>query len=440
MAYKVSEIDMQFLANLVANPSSLSSLEYQVKTEDFEDPLYYEIYSAIVSYLIDNKHPNFADLKFKFQGDSLVIEIIDRLREYDLIVTDLNIIHKELRERAKQRKLVELNSFLTKELKNKRPSEQVIALIEEKLARVSMDADAQFMSVGDFDSEFIRTLDNRVDRWQNKNHISDVIDLPTGFEQLDLMTLGLPLKNNALIAASTNDGKTQLAVQISNAVASFGHGVLYCLAEDSKENILIRLASLNTGIPITNIHLGNLTRDQVILIKEWLQMFKEQNNFFIDENIIDINSTISNAKFMKLKYPHIKLVVYDNINVMRDFSNTFSNREQEISGMSKKILGTARTTDTCGLILQQLNTNPDNRSGGMPISNNDLRDSKAPSHDASVCLYLHFPDKHDEHKKFSRENGYIIIGKNRNGVPNKMIPIKNKAYINRFIEKEIRDV
>lgn len=438
MAYKVSEIDMQFLACLVANPASLSELNYEIKLDDFDDPLYYSIYSEIVGFLIDNKSPTFSDLKLRFRDDKLVIDVIEKLRGVDFDISDINDIHSVMRERAKKAKFNELQKFLALELKSDKPSEQLIANLESRIAQISIDSDAQLCSIGDIHGEFITELRERVAKFEKSGSISQAIDLPTGFEQLDSYTLGMPLRNTCLIGGSTSDGKTQLAIQLANAAASYGHGVGYFLFEDSKKNFLIRLASLNTGIPITKIRLGNITRKQEQDITEWLQEAREQNNIFVDDNMADINDAIAKAKFMKLKFPHIKMFVFDNINLIRDFTHSFDNREREISLISKKILALSRSTETVGLILQQLNTNPDSRSGGLAVTNNDLRDSKAPSHDASVCLYLNFPDKYDEHKKFSREHGQIIIGKNRNGEPNKIVYITNKAHVGRFIEKEFQ--
>lgn len=440
MPYKVSEIDMQFLSNLVSNPSSLSDLEHEVSTEDFDDPLYYEIYVAIVGFLIEKRSPTLADLKLKFRDDALVIDVIEQLRGMNFVVSNINEIHEILRERSKKRKLQELSSFLSAELKSAKPSEHLIALIESKISQVALSSDTQIYGISDLASPFLNALNDRVAKFDAKKSISEIVDLSTGFEQLDEITLGLPLGSTTLIGASTSDGKTQLALQISNAVTSFNHGAAYFLFEDSKDSFLVRMSSLNTGIPIRKIRSGNISKEQVTEITEWLHSARESNRLFVDDNMVDINDAISKAKFMKLKFPYIKLFVFDNINLIRDYSNKIDNREREISLISKKILGLARTTNTSAIILQQLNTNPDDRSKGLPITNNDLRDSKAPSHDASVCIYIHFPDKYDEHKKFSREHGQFIIGKNRNGEPHRVVLVKNEAHIGRFTEKENRGI
>ncbi len=430
--YKISELDAQFLASLIANPGGLSSLEKEVISNDFTDPLYYEIYCRVVDIISQGKPLSYNDLKFKFKEDSLVLELIDSIKNAT-IISDLNIIHFALYDSNRKKALLELGEYIVKTA-NKLETVDLVKKIEADLINISSDSSKNLVNIGDYTAGFIEEIRVKAEKFARHKNISSVIDLPTGFKCLDEVTLGLPRQNTTVIAGGTSDGKTQLAIQISNHLAMQNKGVFYFSLEDSKENLILRLASLRTGIPLKKIKCGDVIESQIDAIHHSLSLIQQSNSLFIEDSLIDINDISLRSQFAALKQPNLSVIVIDNINLALDRAGKFGTREQEISSISKKLVSLAKKLKVSVLVLQQLNTSPDDRNKGLPITMNDLRDSKAVGHDSAITIFIHCPDKYDEDKKYSKKHTQLIVGKNRYGEVNRILDFTNLAHVALFKE------
>jgi len=393
VSYTLSKLDIQFLSSLMNNPKGLMQLDKVVALGDFSDKLYYEIYAAIVEYLIDSKVPSYADLKFKFKEDELVREIIEAIENETEAPDDINIIYVELCEVARKKKLVKVGEYLQRQ--NVSDSEDIIRIAEAQLLQVTMNSSIQVDTVADLEGEYIRSLKERATRYHKTGTIEGVIDLPTGYTSLDRLTMGLQLKDYWVLAGGTSDGKTQMAVQISNSVMSANNQVLFFLLEDDKEKLLNRYVAVKTGIGIAKLMCGNITDQEFYRAKQATAQLKQGDRL----------KSVKEAK-----------------------------REREVATAALKLISLAKRIGVAILVLQQLNTAPDERKTGLPVTVNDIRDAKAVGHNASVIIMLHCPNKYDEAAGFSRKHTQLIVTKNRYGQVNKIIDFVNNAHIGRFVE------
>jgi len=411
---------------------SLMQLDKVVALGDFSDKLYYEIYAAIVEYLIDSKVPSYADLKFKFKEDELVREIIEAIENETEAPDDINLIYVELCEVARKKKLVKVGEYLQRQ--NVSDSEDIIRIAEAQLLQVTMNSSIQVDTVADLEGEYIRSLKERATRYHKTGTIEGVIDLPTGYTSLDRLTMGLQLKDYWVLAGGTSDGKTQMAVQISNSVMSANNQVLFFLLEDDKEKLLNRYVAVKTGIGIAKLMCGNITDQEFDRAKQATAQLKQGDRLLIEDATYDVNEIVTKAQFIKLKYPNLKLIVIDHINLIVDKSVKEAKREREVATAALKLISLAKRIGVAILVLQQLNTAPDERKTGLPVTVNDIRDAKAVGHNASVIIMLHCPNKYDEAAGFSRKHTQLIVTKNRYGQVNKIIDFVNNAHIGRFVE------
>ncbi len=432
MSYNISKLDAQFLASLMADVNKLPMLDKEVSIDDFSDAIYYEIYLRVAEFFLDSKFPTYNDLKFKFKNDTLLIDIINKIEDEE-VINDISIVYNELCENSRKLCLKNIGNYLYSQSSDKKlSSADLISNIESKLLRMNINSSDRVQTTLDIEQAFMKEVQVRAKRFNEHKTIEKVIDLPTGFRRIDELTLGFQRKNTWLIAASTSDGKTQLSVQMCNTLMSIGKKVGYFLLEDSVEQLLTRFISLNTSIPIMNIRIGNLTEKDLSNISKSIAFLR--NKLFVDDKTIDINEIVLRAKFLKLKHPDLDLIVMDYINLGMDRAERNQNREQEISSMSKKLLQLAKSCNIPVLVLQQLNTDPDKRGTGLPVTLNDLRESKAPGHDASIATLIHCPDKYNQAGKFSRKHTQVILGKNRYGEVNKIIDLTSYANIGKFVE------
>lgn len=433
MDYILSKLDIQFLSTLMANTAGLSGLDKVVAVDDFNDRIYYEIYLAIVDFLIDNKVPSYQDIKFKFKDDDLVREIIEAIQTETDAPDDLDMVYNELCEKSRMRKIEQIGHYLQMKGVSESKSEDIIRIAEAQLLQVTLNYSINIDTVADLEAEYLMSLKDRMDRYR-QHGLKSVIDLPTGYISIDEYTLGLQKKNTWILGGGTSDGKTEMAVQISNSVIGAENQVLFFMLEDDKNKLLNRFISLKSGTAITKLMCGNLTDGEFDKVKQISNQLKQGNKLLIEDETFDINEIVTKAQFTKLKYPNLNLIVIDHINLIMDKSLKEGSREREIGTASKKLIALAKKINVAILILQQLNTNPDERKKGLPVTVNDLRDCKSTGHDASVVMLLNCPNRFDEDAKFSKKHTQIILAKNRYGEVNKIIDLINYAHVGKFVE------
>lgn len=86
-----------------------------------------------------------------------------------------------------------------------------------------------------------------------------VTGLPTGFASIDDLTLGWQAGDLIIIAARTSIGKSTFAVNSAVAVAQSGKRVAIFSLEMTREQIEYRILSALSGIPLTQMKVGNVS-------------------------------------------------------------------------------------------------------------------------------------------------------------------------------------
>ena len=424
-------LEVQFLSSLMSNPYLINTIDQAVSALDFVDKKHYKIYLRIMDFLIEGKDASYPDLRFKFREDETILSIIDEMEKTTAI--DLKTVYSAMISDTRRQNIGQLVKDAGIWVDEGRDVDEIQNNLDAELIRIKSKANMKLESVSSIESEL---LDNINERIRLLKETGTAIKLPTGIDKLDELTLGLHKKNIWVIAASTSDGKTQLAVQFANSIIKNEKALIYFLLEDEKELLLYRFISLNTGITLSKIRSGNLNDAEVRKIGGCLDNLKRGDNLFVDDTTYVLEDLVAKVKFAKIKYPNLQMIVVDYISLLIVLGKKFGSREQELSYTSKRLLALSKECDIAVLVLAQLNTSPDDRSSGMPIKMNDIRDSKAIGHDASVCLFLYYPLKYKQTKeqKYSKEWCQLILAKNRYGEVNKVIDLTNMASVARFKE------
>jgi replicative DNA helicase len=422
--------EIKFLASILKEPSKIAELNKEVVGKDFSDLTYYDIYNTIISYFSEDKIVTYSDLRYKYRDNLITLDIIDEMQVCEP-VNDVSLVYNSMVDNSHICRLKELSQNILSQIEIEQKPLEIINYVEKGILSISSSSNIKIKSVNDVEPSFIKQLTAKVDHYQQNKKF--LINLPTGISKLDEITSGLQKRSVWVIGGSTSCGKTQSAVQIVNSLINNGHGVLYCLLEDADEGLIARFLSLRTKIQLFDIFSGKLTEQQLEKIKSELFILKQMNKLFIEDSVSNIDDLVNRIKFAKLKHPYISTVIIDYIG--QTFSSRkYSNREQELSFISKYLLSVAKQLDVAILVLAQVNTNPDDRAKGLPIRTNDIRDSKAISHDASVVIFIHHPDQYKSDKNYSKKHTQFIVAKNRYGEVNKIIDMTNKAHIAYFEE------
>src|SRR5690606_15850641 len=161
---------------------------------------------------------------------------------------------------------------------------------------------------------------------------------------------------------------------------------------------------------------------------------------FIDDTAA-LNIFELRAKCRRLKNKHdIGLILIDYLQLMSGTGDRNSNREQEISRISRDLKGLAKELNVPIIALSQLSREVEKRKESEKVPQlSDLRESGAIEQDADMVLFLYRPDYYNisanEMGESVKGDTYIKIAKHRNGSLD-TIRLKAHLHIQKFTEPE----
>lgn len=247
--------------------------------------------------------------------------------------------------------------------------------------------------------------------------------LPSGFSKLDELTQGFQKSDLIIIAGRPSMGKTALSLNIAlNCIKIARLPILFCSLEMSKEQILYRLLSSETGINQMQLRSGKLTSNDWIKLNKVMRIISKLPFFIDDTSNLSTQEIRSKIKTIILEQNQIGLVIIDYLQLMQGLNLKQTNRVQELSQITRDLKGLAREFNVPIIALSQLSRNVDNRIDQRPILS-DLRESGSIEQDADLILMLYGSKTVLQMNSSSISNNQIkkpattelIIAKQRNG-------------------------
>ncbi|HYK62284.1 MAG TPA: replicative DNA helicase [Bryobacteraceae bacterium] len=211
--------------------------------------------------------------------------------------------------------------------------------------------------------------------------------LSTGFAKFDEMTGGLNGGELIILAARPSMGKTALALNIAQHVATnprMRKPVAVFSLEMSSASLLTRLVCAAARVDQHKFRAGFLNQEERRKLQEALFDIM-QSPLFLDDtagvNLMDVHS-----KLRRLKNEHgLSLVVIDYLQLMSGRGRA-ENRNQEVSAISRGLKLLAKDLNVPFLVLSQLSRASETRPGDHKPQLSDLRDSGCLTGDTLVTL------------------------------------------------------
>src|SRR5688500_3116420 len=291
------------------------------------------------------------------------------------------------------------------------------------------------------DSVLVKTI-QRIEDLRHKNE--DVTGVPSGFTHLDRVTYGWQNTDLIILAARPAVGKTAFALNLArNAVMHPTKPTPVALfsLEMSAGQLVQRILAAESEIWLEKIARGKLEEHEMKqLYARGIQRLA-QAPLFIDDtpalNIFELR-----AKCRRLKNKHnIGMVILDYLQLMSGTNDGRStNREQEISNISRNLKGLAKELNVPIIALSQLSREVEKRKEGAKIPQlSDLRESGAIEQDADMVMFLYRPEYYDitanEMGESNKGETHVKIAKHRNGVLD-TVKLKALLHIQKFVEDD----
>jgi replicative DNA helicase len=242
-----------------------------------------------------------------------------------------------------------------------------------------------------------------------------VTGLSTGYGNLDNETSGLQPSEMIVLAARPSMGKTALAINIANNVAVRNRlPVAIFSLEMSKESLLVRMLASEARIDAHKFRTGHMGKD------DWNKIVHTLNGLSDAPLWVDDTASITvmeiGAKARRLKRDRgLALILVDYLQLCTPTSSgRQSNRQEEVSGMSRALKALAKELKVPVVVLSQLTRAPEREERKPQLS--DLRESGAIEQDADMVMFINRPNFYKtDMPEEDRNKAELIIAKQRNG-------------------------
>ncbi len=357
----------------------------------------------------------------------------------DSVATAANIDQyvKSVEESALLRKLIEVSTNITTTAYNSDKSvNETIDDAERKILSVVKNRrSSEFRTIKDV---LIQTQRNLEILAQSK---SDVTGIATGWYDIDKLTTGLHGSQLIIIAARPAMGKTAFALNLATNVAlNSGKPVALFNLEMGAEQLANRMLSSLGQVEGNKIATGKLLNDDWKRINEAISQLSEAKLYMDDTPGLTIGEIRSKCRRLASSDEGLGLVVIDYLQLITSSTNYGTNRQQEVSDISRSLKTMALELNVPVIALAQLSRAVDSRENKRPIIS-DLRESGSIEQDADIVAFLYRDDYYNKEKVTDSNTSIseFIVAKHRNG-PTKTIELLFKRDTSTFLSYQSSDM
>ena len=282
----------------------------------------------------------------------------------------------------------------------------------------------------------------------------ELTGLETGFTDLDQVTTGLHPGELIILAARPAMGKTAFALNIATyAALNQNKTVAIFNMEMPAEQLIMRIISSEGKVDGFKLRTGYLENHDWKCINEASSRLVNSNLVIDDTAGTTIGEIRAKCRRLASSEKGLALVVIDYLQLISGGKNYGTNRQQEISDISRSLKTLALELEVPIIALSQLSRNVEGRDDKRPMLS-DLRESGSIEQDADLVAFLYredyYPTKKtkknpgevevetEEPKDDNISKSELIIGKHRNG-PTKTIDlwfVKNFSKFENYTSKQ----
>ena len=262
----------------------------------------------------------------------------------------------------------------------------------------------------------------------------EITGLATGWYDFDRLTTGLHPNEFIIIAARTAMGKTAFALNLATHVAmEQDKAVALFNLEMSAEQLAMRILSSLGQIEGFKLRTGNLLNQDWKRVNEAVSQLANTNLVMDDTPGITIGEIRAKCRRLASSEKGLALVVIDYLQLISGGKNYGSNRQQEVSDISRSLKTLAMELGVPVIALSQLSRGVEAREDKRPLMS-DLRESGSIEQDADIVSFLYRDDYYNKEKQTEDNTSIseLIIGKHRNG-PTATIELLFKKNTSTFL-------
>ncbi|MDO8574495.1 MAG: replicative DNA helicase [bacterium] len=412
------EAEQSVLGSLLIDKDAIIRVADVLNPEDFYQSSHEKIYEAILDLFDKGKPVDILSVTNLLKergflkevgGSSYLAEITNQVPTASHVQNYAKIV----KEKKILRDLIRASSDITETVfgQGTEDIEAVLDSVEQKILSISQKSLPQnFVHVKDE----LKTAYERIEKLHRGE--GAIRGVPTGFKDLDNILSGLQRSDFIVLGARPSLGKTALALDIArHAAMKAGVPVGYFSLEMSREQVIDRLISSESQVPLWRLRTGRITDDQEFEMIQYALDKLSRSPIYIDDtpspNIMQMRSMARRLQIEK----GLGLLVVDYLQLIMPRSGGSDNMVQQVTEISRSLKALGRELNVPILALSQLSRGVEQREIKLPKLS-DLRESGSIEQDSDVVMFIYRKDRDRIDLPLEEQNiAKIIIAKHRNG-------------------------
>lgn len=410
------DAEASLLGAVLIDTDAIVKIADAVNVEDFFDPRHARIYEALRALYEKRAQIDVLTLADQLRGTGFLDMVggpsyLTELTNYVPTASHVEQYADIVAQKSMRRRLIAVSAEMADLGQDEsKPLKELIEEAETRLFAVSQQHVKQ--TVVPIDEILTASFERLDDLHKDKKKIRGI---PTGYRDIDETLAGLQRSDLFILAARPSMGKTAFVLNLAHNVAvDAKEPVLIFSLEMSKEQLVDRLLSMQSGVDAWALRTGNLTDQDFEKLADAMGVLGEAPIYIDDTPGI----TVSDLRTKARREAHLRppgLIIVDYLQLMSGGSRFAGegNRVQEISEISRGLKGIARELNVPLIALSQLSRSVENRSPQIPQLA-DLRESGSIEQDADIVAFIYREDYYNPETE--RKNiTDILIKKHRNG-------------------------
>ena len=358
------------------------------------------------------------------------VEYLTEIINYVPTASNVDYYIKTVEESALLRRLIETAEEIASE--GYRTDETVNDILDNSEKRIlNIVKNRKASEFRDIKDVLAKTQSDLERLSENKGEITG---LSTGWYDFDKLTTGLHANEFIIIAARPAMGKTAFALNLATNIAmNQDKSVAVFNLEMSAEQLAMRILSSVGQLEGFKLRTGNLMNNDWKRINEAVSQLSTTNLVIDDTPGITIGEIRAKCRRLASSEKGLALVVIDYLQLISGGKNYGSNRQQEVSDISRSLKTLALELGVPVIALSQLSRSVEGREDKRPLMS-DLRESGSIEQDADIVAFLYRDDYYNKEARTEDNNSIseLIIGKHRNG-PTATIELLFKKNTSTFL-------
>lgn len=428
--YEAAQKDL--LASIFKAPDKVLDVVAALQPEDFDNPQYRNIFSAISLLAQDVGERGHVEINLGSVVGSLakmgLLEASGGMAKVMALMSDADVAYsvstidiyvnviRDIATKYRVRKVYS-DSLTNLSIDSGVLARDSIEMAQRELSNLAtrLNNSKMAMNFNEYYGEFLEDTEERrrIFKETGGDAMQAARGIPTGFPTLDKHLRGWQPGNTIIVGARTGVGKSVCAVDFALAAASAGASVLFFSMEMTEQEVATRLVSSLTGVFISKIQSGNLSDSEMAQLKDAWSKVKSLNIRVDTEQNASMQYIRSEASRLAKSPTGLDLIIIDYLGLIKYQGAMKADKQNQVAEISRELKELAMTMQIPIIILAQL----DNRLRGDEAEQEPtlahIRESGAIANDSNVIILLH--RKKDDTREPYEIPTKFIIEKNRNG-------------------------